>query len=112
MKKFIVAAMLLLGACYSTSAQSIVREGNTFKSVTTKATKDTLVTAFKFEDSKGILYPIIINKANGRCWIWKKSSTPDKSGKTGKMYKMYMKPEVAKAICKDLGITYIETKKK
>lgn len=105
MKKFILAAMLLLGACYSTNAQSVIREGNTFKSVTSKATKDTLVTVFKFEDSKGILYPIIINKANGRCWVWKKSS------KSGKMYKAYMKPEVSKQVAKELGIPYIETKK-
>lgn len=105
MKKFIIVAAMLFGVCFNANSQ-VIREGNTFKSITTKASKDTLVTAFKFEDNKGTKYPIIINKANGRCWVWKKS------GKTGKMYKMYMKPEISIAICKELGVKYIETKKK
>lgn len=87
----------------NSSAQNVVREGMTFKSVSSKSTtntKDTILTSYRFEDSKGTLYPIIINKASGRCYIWKKS------GKTGNMYKMYMKPEVSKQVAKELNISF------
>ena len=94
--------MMLLSLNVGVQAQNTIREGLTFKSVTkvSKAKADTLLTAYKFEDSKGYLYPIIINKESGRCWIWKKS------GKTGKMYKQYMKPEIAMQVAKELGINY------
>lgn len=84
---------------------NVIRNGNTFS---IKNTKDTLVTKYKFSDSKGNTYPIIIIKQNGRCYIWKKSK------KTGKMYKYYLSgknAEIAKTIAKELGITYVDTKK-
>lgn len=107
MKKTILATIMLLALGVnnsSTYAQSVVREGKTFKQVSTKntTTRDTLVTTFLFEDSKGIKYPIIINKSSGRCYIWKKSS------KTGKLYKMYMKEEVSRSVSKELNINYKE----
>lgn len=109
MKKLLISVlvMLAIGANNSSSiAQSVVREGKTFKSVgTNRAAKDTLVTSFTFEDSKGNKYPIIINKGSGRCYCYKVSS------KTGKPYKFYMKKEVSQTICKELGITYIEKDK-
>lgn len=109
MKKFFIGilVMLAIGVNNSSSiAQSVVREGKTFKSVgTNRAAKDTLVTSFTFEDSKGNKYPIIINKGSGRCYCYKISS------KTGKTYKFYMKKEVSQAVCKELGITYIEKEK-
>lgn len=104
MKKLIIAAIMLLSWNAGVQAQDVIKEGMTFKSVTksSKAKADTLLTAYKFEDSKGLQYPIIVNRQTGRCWIWKKSS------KTGKMYKMYMKPDVAKEVCKELNINYKE----
>lgn len=71
MKQLIFCITMLLALCININAQSVVREGNTFKSVTkfSKAKKDTLLTVYKFEDSKGIQYPIIINKANGHCYV-------------------------------------------
>lgn len=107
MKKTILATIMLLALSVnnsSTYAQSVVREGKTFKQVSTKntTTRDTLVTTFLFEDSKGAKYPIIINKSSGRCYIWKKS------GKTGKLYKMYMKEEVSRSVSKELNINYKE----
>lgn len=104
MKKLIIVAALLLALGVNNSsiqAQSVVRKGMTFKSVSSKSSKkDTLMTSYRFEDSKGTLYPIIINKASGRCYVWKKS------GKTGNMYKMYMKPEVSRQIAKELNIHF------
>lgn len=114
MKKFeyiisaLIILMMLIVSC-NMSAQEIKREGMTFKSVTNspKGSKaDTLLTAFKWEDSKGLLYPIIVNKQSGRCWIWKKS------GKTGRMYKQYMKEEVSRSVCREYSITYIPKQSK
>ena len=106
MKKLIIAAALLLALGVNNSiAQNVVREGKTFKSVSSKSSKkDTLLTSYRFEDSKGNMYPIIINKASGRCYIWKKS------GKTGNMYKMYMKTDISKQIAKELNIPFKENK--
>ena len=107
MKKLFITAIMLLSLNVGVQAQSVVRNGNTFESATSSKTKaDTLLTAYKFEDSKGIQYPIIINKTSGRCWIWKKS------GKTGKMYKQYLNEEVFKAVCSELGITYVPKTRK
>lgn len=107
MKKLILCISMMLACGPVSNAQSVVKEGMTFKSVTkpSKAKADTLLTDYKFQDSKGLLYPIIVNKQSGRCWIWKKS------GKTGRMYKQYMKEDVSRAVCKELGVTYIAKKK-
>ena len=110
MKKFIFATIMLLALGVNNSsiyAQSVVRSGNTFKSSSVRTTHkaDTLVTKFVFQDSKGVEYPIIVNKDSGACYVWKKS------GKTGKYYRQYMKPEISQAVCKELGIEY-KTRKK
>ena len=107
MKKLVMCITMMLACGLVSNAQSVVREGMTFKLVTksSKAKADTLLTDYKFQDSKGLLYPIIVNKQSGRCWIWKKS------GKTGRMYKQYMKEDVSRAVCKELGVTYIAKKK-
>jgi len=110
-REFITAFALIIGGllflavitAMDASAQEVSRTGNTFKAVSTRSTvKDTLVTKFEWEDSKGVKYPIIVNKASGRCYIYKVS------GKTGKYYKMYMKPDVAMAVCKETGIEYVQ----
>ena len=109
MKKFIFAVVMLLAfGIQNTNAQSVVRNGNIFKSVSSgssRTAKDTLATKFKWEDSKGNKYPIIVNKGSGACYVWRKSA------KTGKMYKSYLGAEVSKAVCKELGITYVPKKK-
>lgn len=108
MKKLLIYTLMVFAfGIQNTNAQNVVREGLTFKSITSsKAKADTLLTDFKFEDSKGVQYPIIINKTSGRCWIWKQS------GKTDRMYKQYMSEEISLAVCKELNITYIPKTKK
>lgn len=109
MKKVFIAAIMLLSFGGSTNAQSVIREGMTFKQVSTSSRgskADTLVTAFKYEDSKGKQYPIILNKQSGRCWIWKVS------GKTGRPYKFYVPEEVCRSVCREYSITYIPKKAK
>lgn len=106
----IILSIIMMFACVNNSniyAQSVTRVGNTFKSSSVRTTHkaDTLVTKYTFQDSKGVEYPIIVNKGSGACYVWKKS------GKTGKYYRQYMKPEISQAVCKELGIEYKSKKK-
>ena len=109
MKKIILAvAILLTFGIQNTNAQSVVKNGNTFKLVSSgssRAAKDTLATKFEWEDSKGNKYLIIVNKGSGACYVWRKSA------KTGKMYKSYLGAEVSQTVCKELGIAYVPKKK-
>lgn len=111
MKKIIFSIIMILALGVNDSniyAQRVVREGMTFKQVSksSSAKADTLLTTFRYEDSKGLQYPIIINKQSGRCWIWRKSN------KTGKMYKSYLSEDICKQVCKELGIQYTPSKRK
>jgi hypothetical protein len=99
--KYIVLILMLL-SMNNSNAQSVVFNNGIFKAAKTKAAKDTLVTTYKWEDSKGQQYPIIINKSNGKCYTWRKSS------KTGKLYKSYLPKELSKQVASKLNITYKE----
>ena len=109
MKKLIFAVVMLLAfGVQNINAQSVVRNGNTFKSASSnssRTSRDTIATKFEWEDSKGNKYPIIVNKGSGACYVWRKSA------KTGKMYKSYLGAGVSQAVCKELGITYVSKKK-
>lgn len=101
--------MILIALCgmffiaAHSNAQSIVRKGNNFSQVSNTA-RDTLRTEYTFTDSKGVVYPIVINKANGRCYVWRVS-------KNGRGYRAYLKAELSKTIAKEIGIEYKEKKK-
>lgn len=92
MYKHIIILLILIVLAFNASANTI------FKNV--KHQKDTIKTECFFEDSKNIQYPIIINKASGRCYIWKKSS------KTGKTYKQYMSENISREVTEQYKITY------
>lgn len=106
MKKLILLAITAMMSM-SVYSQNVVRKGNVFTAA--KAAKDTLVTKFQYQDSKCGIYPIIINKKNGHCYIIKKSQ------KSGKYYRVYFtgknKEYISTNICDELGIKYIPTKK-
>lgn len=110
MKKVFIAAMMLFSLNAGIQAQSVVRTGNVFKQTSSSSSRgskaDTLVTAFKYEDSKGKQYPIILNKQSGRCWVWKIS------GKTNKPYKFYLPESVCISMCREYSVTYIPKKAK
>lgn len=108
MRTIIISIIMMLACVNNSYAQSVTRVGNTFKSSSVRTTHkaDTLVTKYTFQDSKGVEYPIIVNKGSGACYIWKKSS------KTGKFYKQYMKPEISQAVSKELNIKYTPRNKK
>ena len=104
MKK-IIFAMVMVFCALNVNAQ-VVRNGNTFVQTSSRSTsKDTLVTKFTYEDSRGTPYKIIINRGSGRCYVWKKS------GKTSRMYKQYMAEEVSRQVAKEYNINYTEKKK-
>lgn len=108
MRKLFISILMMLALGVNNSSAQITRQGMTFKASPAKRNVhkgDTLVSPYLWEDSKGKTYVIIVNKGSGSCYVWKKSA------KTGKMYKMYMKPEVSQQICKELKIEYKPRKK-
>ena len=112
MRKIIISILMMLTLCVNNSSaqtakKNVVREGKTFKQKFERAIskKDTLITAYSYEDSKGNKYPIIINRKSGSCYVWRTS-------KAGKKYPDYMGEEISRTICKELGIEYKKKKKK
>lgn len=102
-----ILMLFLLGVCQEAKAQSFHRNGKVLVSNTTRTvTKDTLLTDYSWQDSKGVNYPIVINRQSGRCYIWKVSS------KTNKYYKMYLKEDASREIAQLLGIQYVEKQKR
>lgn len=91
MKQIILCILMMLTFGLTTNAQNVVKEGNTFKSVTIKkeSGKDT-PTEYKYVDSKGEVYTVMLS-STGKAFIWKTSK------KTGKAYKQYV-PEIGKQI--------------
>lgn len=93
MKRFIVAAIMLLSLNVGVHAQSVVKSGNTFTQVSNKGGKSggkETKTQYTFKDSKGNIYPVYLS-ASGKAFIKKVSK------KTGKEYKQYV-PEIGKQI--------------
>ena len=110
MKTFIKSLLFVLVAMISFSieakAQSFVKNGSTFEQVSTRSTGSKATkTQFNYKDSKGKDYPIFITQ-NGRCFVNKVSA------KTGKEYKYYLNEDISKAVCKEMGITYVPKKSK
>lgn len=106
MKNIFLFILMMLMGVNNSNAQGIAFSNGVFKAASNKAAKDTLLTSFKYEDPKGKQYPIIINKSNGKCYTWKKSS------KTGRMYKSYLSRELSKQVASKLNITYKEDSKR
>lgn len=93
MKKFIIAALMLLSlGVNNSSAQEVQRKGNNFVQVSTKKTKGgkETKTQYTYTDSKGKTYPVYLS-GTGKAFIKKVSQ------KTGKEYKQYL-PEIGKQI--------------
>lgn len=107
MKKFFLILIALMGICAMGAAQSsdakVERNGKVFSQKSVKKAKtEPVVTDFQWEDAKGNTYPILVNPNSGRCFVFRTS------GKTGKEYKYYLDAEIAKQICKEIGIAYVE----
>ena len=110
MKKIILIA-LIISACISSNVfaqnttisftgEEYSRNGNTFSSASSSRTKSQdEKTIYTWKDSKGNEYPIYIS-SSGSCYVFKVSN------KTGKEYKSYMKPDISRQICSELGREY------
>ena len=93
MKKFVLlVCIILLGGIAYAHAQKVVRNGNNFTQVTSKAQKQTEVikTQYTYTASDGNIYPIYLS-STGKAFIIRKSS------RTGKEYRQYL-PEVTKQL--------------
>lgn len=104
-KIFIILAMVMgisiVGAAQNSDAK-VQRNGKVFSQSVKKAKTEPVITDFQWKDSKGNTYPILVNPNSGRCFVLKTSK------KTGKEYKQYLDAEVAKQVCKEVGIAYVE----
>lgn len=88
----LIACFLLAHWC-ETSAQTVVRKGNTFIQSPSKSLikKDSVtLTGYFYMTSDGTKYPIYMS-SSGKCFILRTSS------KTGKQYRQYL-PEVTKQL--------------
>lgn len=98
MRKFIAMAMLMV-VTMTASAQSVVRNGNTFSAAPAQPkerVKDTVVTKYTYQTRNGKEYKIIVNRKSGSCYIYKPGmKTP----------RQYMNKEIKAQICKEMGIT-------
>lgn len=99
MRNLLLAILLLLALPMQ---GQIELQGKVFKE-TKKAShhvKDTIVTDYFYEDKNGNSYQIILNKASGACYIWKKRV------KKAGYYPVYMKPEVSQIVASKFNIEY------
>lgn len=104
MKKLFLAIAMFVSL--TSTAQSVVREGNTFVQVssTNDRTKSTSQkTRYNWKDKEGKTYPIWLSK-NGRAYVMRVSK------KTGNEYKFYLGEDISKQICREMGVTYVEKK--
>lgn len=102
MRKFFIASIMMLALGVNNSsiyAQSVERSGKTFTRIITSKKSEPTKTEYTWKDSKGVEYPIYMNKS-GACFVIKVSK------KTGKEYKQYLPKEVSAQIASELGIEY------
>lgn len=108
MKKIASLLIAALAAC-AINAQTVVQKGNKWVQQNTRAKKDTLVTNQVYVYSDGTEYPIILDKSNGHCYIWKRS-------KKGKLYRVYFtgknNENISISLCSKYGVKYIPPKKR
>lgn len=93
MKTLITTFALL---CSIAAQGQTTRKGNIFVQAKRETVRDTLVTSYKYE-SNGKVYPIVVNRKTGTCYIWKVS-------KNGKGYRQYMNKEIKETINKELNL--------
>ena len=92
--------ILLFMACGDAKAQSFNFSNNVYTEVESqKAKSQPEKTSYTWQDSKGKSYPMYIGKT-GSCFVLKTSS------KTGKEYKMYLKPKISQDVCRKMNREY------
>lgn len=101
MKKLMLFALLVLGMGMSTASAQVVKQGNVFSvpSSSRSGVRDTVVTKYQFETRNGNK-PIILNKANGVCYLYLVSA------KSGKGYRRFLNDEKTIEISKQIAAEY------
>lgn len=89
---FIVFLMSTMGF-----AQTVTRNGDTFKVEQTSKSTENAITKFTWIDNKGISYPVYKSSRNS-FYIIKISK------KSGKEYKQYLPKDIQDQMAKELGI--------
>ena len=103
--RYLIISLFILCAININAQSSYKCEGTTYSSTGGQERNSVpQATPYTWKDSKGKTYTIYISNS-GSCYVIKKSN------KTGKDYKMYMKPEISKDICNKLGKEYKSKKK-
>lgn len=99
----IAATLFFLAYSGCTAAHAEVkREGKNFVQVSSRsAAAQPIATTYTWTDSKGNVYPIYLTKS-GRAYVMRVSA------KTGKEYRYYLSEEIARTICKEMGVEYKE----
>ena len=105
MKKLFFAIAIAMASVFNVSAQSYVREGNTFvqQSNTNRSQSTATKTKYTWKDKEGKAYPIYLSK-NGRAYVMRVSK------KTGNEYKFYLGEDISRQVCKEMGVVYVEKK--
>jgi len=93
--------MLAIASICTINAQEVTREGKNFTQVQTVKQSSDKKTEYTYT-IKDKTYPVYITK-NGRCYVIRTS-------KNGNDYKQYLDEQVARQICKELGVEYKESK--
>lgn len=90
MKKYVIAAIILIVGITATSAE-VNRNGNVFTEVSNKkVAKEPTPTEYIYQDAQGEQHLVYLSEA-GKAFIWMTSK------KTGKTYRKYI-PEVGRQI--------------
>lgn len=109
MRKFFIAAALVLGMSSAAAQENFTREGNTYTAVITNRGRNVRAnaeqTACTWKDTKGNSYPIWIART-GSCFVIRVSS------KTGNEYRQYLGKEISADICRRMGREYKPTTRK
>ena len=102
----VVIGLLLVGIVDTCAAQT-VHEGNVYRKVkkSTRSVRDTLITDQWYEGPYGKLYPVILNKNTGHCYIIVTS-------KNGKQRREHTDSTVCLDMCTKYNVTYIPPKRK
>ena len=111
MKKFFIGIIMMLALGVNNSslfAQNYTIEGKNIKATSSRASRDTLISDFTLEDSKGVKRNIVFNKNTGHAYTCRVS-------KAGKFYRASLPKDLwewEKKTAQTLGLPYKEHKSK
>lgn len=101
--KFVLILFFAVQFGLSYGAPQVHKEGNVFTTTSTSSRSSKLeATPYSYKGKDNVERTILINKESGRCYVKRTSQ------KTGKEYNASIPEEVAREVCKLMGVTYKE----